>query len=277
MANVRVDVQALNGNEPIRDLAKEDFLVFDNNAPQELLYADRGSEPLSLLLLFDVSGSMREYVEQVADVARRALKTLRARDRIAVMIFARASRVRLDFTTDHEAVEREIREAVNDESVGSATQINVALMDAAKYMEGSAETGRRAIVIVTDNKGLNEKAPDDPVIQALFEADTVLNALVVGRAERPAPVRPGSYTNPDFTPPDVFRIADETGGEAIPVKKAGGEFSRMVERIRNRYGLQYRVPEGARGHREVRVELSPAAKLRYQDAVLRYRKAYRAK
>ena len=30
---------------------------------------------------------------------------------------------------------------------------------------------------------------------------------------KPAPPKPGHYVNPDFTPSDIFKLADQTGGE----------------------------------------------------------------
>ena len=275
---MRVDVQVLSEGSIVTDLTEKDFLVFDRNVPQQILTVDRGSEPLSLLLLLDISGSMTDYIQQVASVAQQSLTHLRKGDRVGVMIFARSTRVRLPFTDDFSAVEREIRDAVRDETVGSATEINRSIIAAVKYLDESAELGRKAILILTDNKGLNYQAPDEEAIRELFGVDAVLNALVVGRTERPPPIRPGTYVNPDFSHPDVFRIADETGGEAVPVKQAGREFPRMIERIRNRYGIQYRTPVPTqKGFREIRVELSPDAKLRYPKALLRYRKGYYVK
>jgi len=75
-------------SEPVRDLerffaqlvsnlAAEDFQVFDQNLPQKILYVGRDREPLSLLLLLDVSGSMQKYINQVGSVARQSLKFLR--------------------------------------------------------------------------------------------------------------------------------------------------------------------------------------------------------
>ncbi|HET8549132.1 MAG TPA: VWA domain-containing protein [Bryobacteraceae bacterium] len=278
VSRVRVDVQVLAEGNIVTDLAQKDFLVYDRNVPQQILSVDRASEPLSLLLLLDISGSMTDYIQQVASVAQQSLKHLRRGDRVGVMIFARTAKVRLPFTDDFSAVEQEIRDAVRDESVGSATEINRAIVAAAKYLDESTETGRKAILILTDNKGLNYQAPDEEAIRELFGADAVLNALVVGRTERPPPIRPGQYVNPDFSHPDVFKIADETGGEAVPVKKADQEFPRMIERIRNRYGLQYRTPiPSQKGFRAIRVELTPDAKLRYPKALLRYRKGYYVK
>lgn len=275
VSNVRVDVQVLDAGNPVPGLMQSDFQVWDEGVPQQILYVDRGAEPLSLVLLLDVSGSMRKYVEQVADVARQSLHFLRQRDRVAVMIFARSSKVRHDFTDVLGEIAVDIREAVHDESVGSATEINRGLLDAAHYIDEKAGPGRKAILILTDNKGLNYKAPDDEVIDAMYAGDIVVNALVIGKGDMPEVPKPGRYVNPDFTHPNVFRIAEQTGGEGVKAEEARQVFPRMIERIRTRYALQYRTPENARpGFRRLRVDLTAAARTRYPNAVLRYRRGY---
>jgi VWFA-related protein len=244
---------------------------------QPIVYVGREEEPLSLLLLLDVSGSMRKYVEQVANVARQALRYLRVKDRVAVMVFARDAYVRTDFTDDMSTIASQIREAASDESVGTATNINDALLTAATHMEEkSGDTGRKALLILTDNMGLNYKSPDDPVIDALNSSSTVMNAIVVGKGQRPSPLSKGRAGNPDFTPPDVFTIAEQTGGEAVQADAAGEAFSRMIERIRTRYSIHYNMPDsGTAGFRRIEVELTPSAKLRYPRAEVRARKGYR--
>ncbi len=281
VSNVRVDVQVTDNNgELITGLAKEDFAVFDEGKQQPILYFGREAEPLSLLLLLDVSGSTRQYVEQIASVARESLRYLRPKDRVAVMLFARRTRVSLDWTDDRAAVVSELQEATKiDPTLGAGTSINEALADAARYVNDTAgETGRRAVLILTDNLGLNYKNPDAPVIAGLNSADAVLNAIVVGKGKRPEAVSGNTYQNPDYTSPDVFGISEATGGEAVKVDRAGQAFSRMIERIRTRYALHYNKPESARaGLRKVEVMLAPAARQRYPQAHLRYRQSYRVK
>ena len=100
VSNVRVDVQVTQDGELVTDLTKTDFAVFDEGRQQPLVYFGREAEPLSLVLLLDISGSTREYLEQIASVARQSLRFLRVRDRVAIMLFARESRVALEWTDD---------------------------------------------------------------------------------------------------------------------------------------------------------------------------------
>ena len=44
---------------------------------------------------------------------------------------------------------------------------------------------RRAVLIVTDNQSLNYMVPDDDVLRALYGADTVLNAILIGKQKPP--------------------------------------------------------------------------------------------
>jgi VWFA-related protein len=279
VSNVRVDVQVTQDGELVTDLTKADFTIFDQGHQQQLVYFGRESEPLSLVLLLDISGSTREYLEQIASTARQALRFLRVRDRVAIMLFARDSRVELEWTDEMSKVADVLKRSAYDESLGAGTNINDALLAAAKYVDTTAgDGGRRAVLILTDNLGLNYRSPDQPVIDALNEAETVMNAIVVGKGQRPEPVSGGTYRNPDFTSPDVFRIAEQTGGEAVRADKAGKAFSTMIERIRTRYALHFNMPENApKGYRQVEVKLTPEARARYPRAELRHRPGYRVR
>jgi VWFA-related protein len=281
VANVRIDVQVTQDNQLVTDLTKDDFLVYDQGAPQPLVYFARETEPLSIVLLLDVSGSMREYIEQMAAVARQALRFLRLRDRVSVMVFAREARVHLPWTDAKYEAADSLQTAVYDESLGAGTNINDAILAAANHIKSTAgEGGRRAILMVSDNMGLNYQSPDAPVIAALNDADTILNGIIVGKAQRPdRAVSGGTYKNPDFTTPDIFYLAEQSGGEAVKAEKAGKAFTMMIERIRQRYSLHYHVPPGAPpgSFRRVEVKLTEAARQRYPHAELRHRQGYRVR
>src|SRR5258708_24115371 len=111
---VRVDAEVTDGTRTLLGFRKEDFVVKDNGQPQQVLYFSQDQEPLDLILLFDISGSMRPNVERVAVSANTALAELRPGDRVAVMTFHRTSRMVAPFTEDLAAVER----TIDDKGVG---------------------------------------------------------------------------------------------------------------------------------------------------------------
>jgi VWFA-related protein len=273
---VRVDVQVGVNNSLVQDLRKEDFIVYDENAPRPIEYFGREAEQLDLLLLLDVSGSMRRFLEQIAATARQALVQLHANDRAGVMLFSRRSDVRQPFSADLKQIEEELKKATKPQDLGAGTRITQAVTAAGEYMGKNAGTGRRAVLILTDGMSMDYQFPDERAINALLAADTSLNAIVVGRAEPPDKPKPGTYVNPDFTSADVWEMAARTGGEVLRAEHAGKTFQQMIERIRTRYSLQYRVPENAQpgSFRQIRVELSPEARRRYPKAWIRARSGY---
>jgi VWFA-related protein len=275
---VKVDTAVTDrGGRTISGLTEQDFEVYDENAPQKILYFEHELDPLDVLLLLDVSGSMHPSLAELAGAARAALRPLGSGDRVAVMLFARSSEVRRRFTSDFAAVEREIRSAIDTQALGSGTAINAALLAAASYFRDETSQARRAILIVTDNLSLNYRIPDEQVIRDLYAADATLNAILIGKQRRPAPPKPGTYVNPDFTPADVFKLADASGGEAVESRQAGESFALMIERIRSRYRLQYEAPPAESGQlRHIRVQLAPAARSRYPQALIRARAGYYA-
>jgi len=222
-------------------------------------------------------------VALMAATARHSLQYLRPGDRVGVMRFARNTKLQQEYTADFELAAREIQASVRSDDLGSGTAINASLLEAIEYVRGYADAAadpkqreeRRAILIVTDNLSLNYKATDREVLRALYRADVVLNAIVIGRAEKPLPLPEGTKTNPDFTPSDVFTLSEQSGGEAVKAERADAAFSEMLERIRTRYTLSYKAPEAAAGtFRKVRVDLSPAARGRYPAAQVRHRNGY---
>jgi VWFA-related protein len=275
---VRVDAQVTERGRAVDGLKAEDFEVHDEGAPRKILYFGHETQPLDLVLLLDVSGSMYRSLQELSAAARSALAALHEGDRVAVMLFARETALREPFTTDFAAVERRIREATTERGLGSGTAIYAAIVKAAGYLAGEQRPqARRAVLIVTDNLSLNYQVTDEDVLRALSAADAVLNGILIGRQRRPDPPEPGRALNPDFTPSDVFKLAGDTGGETAEARRAGESFQQMIERIRARYGLQYEAPTALPGaYRRIRVELSAAARRRHPHAEVRARAGYYA-
>ncbi|MBK5293653.1 MAG: VWA domain-containing protein [Acidobacteriia bacterium] len=275
---VRVDAQVVDGRRVLGNLTAEDFQVFDEGVPQTITYFGRDTEPLWVLLLLDVSGSMHKRLAEMAVVARKALGSLGPQDRVSVVFFGRRIRISQEFTTDLDFAADAIGEAASERSVGSGTAINPSILEAASYMRRQAQSkpGRRAIVILTDNGGLNYQVTDERVLEELLAADAVLNAIVTQEAKPPGVAKKGVYVNPDFTPSDVFHLARQTGGEILRAERAGDTFREMMERIRTRYSLHYRSPQSSPGQvRKIRVELSAEARKRHARAEVRARSGYR--
>jgi VWFA-related protein len=278
VADVRVDVLVTENKNLVKGLAKDDFVVTDEGQPQTLVSFSNGDEPLNLILLLDISGSMQKHIQLISETARDALNHLRPGDRVAIMVFAKRSEVHQDFSDNLAETARQISRAVQDHDVGNTTQINAAIVDAAHYMQAHAGPGgSRAILILTDNLSMSYQLTDGQVIRELNKADTVFNAIVTGHAIEPNPPTPRMFPNPDLTPANVMHLSDDTGGEWVKAERADESFNEMIERIRSRYMLSYHEPAASPGvFRHVGVALTETARKKYPLAELRARTGYYA-
>lgn len=278
VTQVRLDVQVLNGDRVLPGLEREDFAIFDENTTQPIAYFAHEDEPLAVLLLLDVSGSMKRYLEQMGRTAQKALGQLGPNDRVGVMVFSKGSQLLLPLSNKRNEAAREIEVAVLGVQMPSGTAINSAVIDAAQVLKKDRDEfrrpARRSVLILTDNGGLSYQISDDLVIRQLLQADSVLNAIIVGKVRQ---LYSSGASNTDFTPADVGKLAAATGGETLRAERADEAFPELISRLRNRYSLAYAAPESPSGtFRRVRVELSPAAKKRYPRARVLTRTGYYA-
>jgi len=71
------------------------------------------------------------------------------------------------------------------------------------------------------------------------------------------------------------QIARDSGGDSMSVDEASA-LEETLSRIRQRYALYFHLPEDVRPgqERNIEVDLTPAARRRFADAELRYRRVY---
>lgn len=297
---VRVDAEVLLGLRAVQGLKQDDFRVFDNGAPREILNFSHEKAPLDLMLVFDVSGSMRPVVERVAESAQQALAQLREGDRVGVMYFTTGSRVVQPLTADVDRAVMAIDRQVLTQPFQGGTHLHDAIADAAmEFMREKAGDRRRAIVVITDNKGQRTRS-DDSVIRLLWEADATATGLIVDSPDQmmgpggrggggsipfPIPSRRGGWQLPPGMGggpvlvggmvAGMNKVAEQSGGDIISTTDPGPAFAALVERLRNRYTLYYSMPEGTPGEkRQVRVELAGNGAARYPGAEIKARKGY---
>src|SRR5947208_2660131 len=80
LVHVDAEVMAADGRV-LAGLTKDDFRVLDEGREERVLHFSTGEEPLDLILLFDVSGSMKPKVQEVAAAAQEGMQELRQGDR----------------------------------------------------------------------------------------------------------------------------------------------------------------------------------------------------
>jgi hypothetical protein len=256
--------------------------------------------------LLDVSASMRPHVERITNAAHDALRVLAHNDRVGIMVFDTYTRVRLPFRGNRSEINRGLSDVLNPERFNGGTQITRAMMSAADYVQREARPeARRAIVILTDD-GSQDARNDEGVERALSRADAVLSFLQApdvmpryGGAGGGYPGRTGGTWPGIGLPgsgPVIFGggrgrgrypgggasgnhsagtadIARDSGGDTFPVDDASA-LEETLMRLRQRYALHFNSADitASSTHSPVRVDLTDAARRRYPDAEVRYRR-----
>ncbi len=140
---VHIDAEVVSADgRIIAGLGPEDFRVFDADAAQPILHFSEAQEPLDLILLFDISGSMRPKVQAVAAAAREGVGELRGGDRVAIMTFNTHARMLAPFTEDLAAVQRSIQQDLLALRFRGGTFIQSAVLDAAQRLRAEPRTGQ---------------------------------------------------------------------------------------------------------------------------------------
>ena len=295
---VRVDAQVVDeNNRAITNLGPQDFVLREEGQAQPIAHFGSEDVPIDVLFLLDVSASMAPHVRRIADASGQALTKLGKEDRMAIMVFDRSTRVCLPFSVNREDVQRAFDRLLAEEQFNGGTDITRAMVEAAGYIgrEGRPDA-RKAIVILTDDQTEMER-DDVAVMRALTRSDTALCALIAPDAlhtgERRDPFEgvfgpgirkmfPGSVLprvmelgRPHTSSAGTAEIALDSGGDSMSVSDASA-LEETLARIRQRYALFFNLPEGVKPgqERSIEVELAPAARTRFPNAQVRYRRVY---
>lgn len=176
-----------NRKTAINNLNRDDFVVEEDGKRQTITHFSKGELPLSVLLLLDVSGSVRPMLEEIQRAAEDALSLLKADDRVAVMIFAAQTRLLVDLTDNRALIAQKLDEMIDQRAfVGAATHIDNALFEACRYLSRrTAPSDRRAIVMITDDKDtryFREGPARDVVLKGLYQSGVAVFGITVNRA-----------------------------------------------------------------------------------------------
>jgi VWFA-related protein len=277
VALVHADAEVVEDGRILTGFTKDDFRILDEGKPQPVVQFSAGEQALDLILLFDISGSMRIAVAAVAAASRQALQELRAGDRVCVMVFNTKTREIAPFTEDLNSVRDTIERDVMNLRFRGGTLIQKAVDEAAlRFRQESWSERRRAVLIITDNVGTRTRS-ERAVVRNFWESDALLSGLIVSNKAFRTVHTASIAMNPLLLAMSAGMkgIAEKTGGDSITAGDAGAAFQESMRRIRSRYSLYYAQPEAQPGAvRSIRVELTGDAARQHPKARVRARTGY---
>ena len=240
--------------QPITGLTIDNFQLTEDGIEQNLSAFAAEDAPVSVGLLLDASGSMRNKMEKVSQAAAAFFRTANAQDEFFLVEFGSRTKLAVPFTTNWDDVYQRI---VRTRPSGQ-TPLFDAVHLALKVMK-TARHPRKALVILSDG-GDNWSAHNlRQIRRALMESDVQVFAMGIFDADvehnHPREERLGPMLLEDLTGP--------TGGRNYPVERlddlpAIGE--QISRELRHEYVLGYYSTNTASDgkYRRVRVNVTPA-------------------
>jgi len=282
-APIRVDVSLVlveatvkdKAGRVMKDLKKEDFVLDEDGAPQQIAHFSRDQLPLAVALVVDLSNSIEPFIRPLRYATLTALKSLKPDDQVALFTFGSNVQRRVPLTRD----KLEVSDQIEFFHTGGGTNINGALYEAARYLRNEGPAARRVIVLVSDNvPTVNEGVSPKQVVEAVLEADAAVYGLKVP-GYNPLPARMAARSVGGLV--NVGKVTAETGGEIFDIEKEGSlylAFQALIERLKTRYTLGFypthKTEDG--GFRRLNLRLQPGFGSKGRDYTLLSKSGYYA-
>jgi len=264
---VRLNVGVADAKgQPIKNLSKENFTVYEDGVKQDILSFEPTVAPFSVVMILDMSGSTLGFRETIRQSAFRFIDALAPEDRVAVIEFYDKVNLRNDFTTDRKKIGNSIVAA----NGRGKTQLYKALNFALEKLAGEGKR-RKAIIVLTDgvdtaardkDRNLLEKVKEPEISTALKpETSEILNS-VLNRADAQ-----GVTVYPLALPTgDPFKLADPTPIQIAMFSAARNRLQILADRTGGTLNAINRLEEMGRLYAAVAADLRALYTVEYQPS-----------
>lgn len=285
---VVLDVQVLNKQtgQTINALRREDFVLYEDNAKQEIAHFSQDRLPLSILLLLDLSASVKPIITEIRHGALQTLEHLKPEDEVGVMSFADTTELLQDFTPDRRLVVKQLGRLLESTHAGVGTALHAALHGAGAEMNRvNNPARRRVIIVITDNIASMYKFTNPTVADVnarLLEAGSVVCALLVG-SQTPKALNIFTRDHRDVynRRVRVDEFTEPTGGEVMnaDARDVNQKLAQMIDHLRVRYSIGYTPTNTQRDgrFRRINLRLSDEAQRRAGPLLVKTRQGYYAR
>ena len=237
-------------NRLVTGLDKENFQLFEGKDPQEIKHFSNEDAPVSLGVIFDMSGSMSSKIERAREAVAEFFKTANPQDEFFMITFADQPEEISDFTQSVEDIQGKLVYTVpkGRTALLDAIYLGVSKMRQAKYP-------KKALLIISDGGDNHSRYTEGEIKSLVKEADVMIYAI-------------GLYDHyfqtqeEQLGPALLSEIAELTGGRAFTIDNPndlGDVATKIGIELRNQYVLGYRpMKPGHDGKwRKIKVKLIP--------------------
>ena len=237
-------------NRLVTGLEKENFTVIDNGEKQEIRHFSSEDAPISLGVVFDMSGSMKDKIEKSREAVVEFFKTANPQDEFFMVAFNEKPVLLSDFTQSIESIQGQL---VYAEPRGRTALLDSIYLAIAKMKE--AHNQKKALLIISDGGDNHSRYTESEIKSLVKEADVQIYGIGLYSAA------PGT-TEEQTGPATLSSITDVTGGRTFTVDNPN-ELADVATKIgielRNQYVLGYRpkTPVKDGKWRKIKVKLNP--------------------
>jgi Ca-activated chloride channel family protein len=213
-------------NRLVTGLEKEDFQIFENNGKQKIASFASEDAPVSIGIIFDLSGSMSSKLIRARESILQFIKTANPQDEFFVIGFNDRPELIEDFTNSVEDIQARLA------TVRSGHR--TALLDAIYFgLTKMKEAGheRKALLVVSDGGDNRSRYTEGELRAQVREADVEIYSIGVFD---PYADSPEERTGPQL----LSDLSEETGGRLFRVDDIT-EMSDIAEKISSELRNQY--------------------------------------
>jgi Ca-activated chloride channel family protein len=258
---IKVDVDLALVNVTVTDpfdrlvtgLEKENFHVYEDGVEQEIVNFSSEDVPISIGVIFDMSGSMSDKVDKAREAAVQFFHTANPADEFFLVSFNDRAELTSPFTSSVDELQSRM--------MFTAARGRTALLDAIylglSEMRG-ARNAKRALLIISDGGDNHSRYNESDIKSFLKEADCQLYAVGIFD---PMDIR--SRTPEELQGPSLLsELTDMSGGRVFPVQNLNDLpdiAAKIGMELRNQYVVAYRPSNGSRDGtwRKIKVKLTP--------------------
>ena len=217
-------------NRIVTGLDKENFSVLEGSEVQQVRHFSSEDAPISLGVIFDMSGSMNDKIMKAREAVIEFFKTANPQDEFFMITFADKPEEVSDFTSSIEDIQGKLVYTVpkGRTALLDAIYLGVSKMRQARYP-------KKAMLIISDGGDNHSRYTQGEIESTVKESDVAVYA--VGIYDR------YFATQEEMLGPGLLeRITELTGGRSFTIEDPN-DLSRVARRIgsalRNQYVLGY--------------------------------------
>ncbi len=231
----------------ITTLPESAFRVFENGVPQQVKLFKREDVPVSMGLIIDNSGSMRDKRQKVAAAAVALVKDSNREDEAFVVNFNDDAYLDCDFTNNVEKMDQ----ALSRIDSRGGTAMREAISMSIDHMKEKAKKDKKVILVVTDGNDNASTISLENLVKKAQQSEVIIYAVGLLNEEEKREAHRAKRA--------LDLLTEATGGQAYyPKELADVEriAHQLAHDIRNQYIIAYTPATLDGSFRQIRVVAS---------------------